>query len=66
MPDVLQINYVRAQEQQNIFPANMPLGLVPSFDYTFDSTGAPTSLPPDDACTVRRAVSQLLVARFWT
>jgi len=49
-----QINYVRAQEQQNIFPANTPLTLVPTYTYDFDSSGNPTTLPPADACTVRR------------
>ena len=50
---MLQIHYVRTVEQQNLFPTDTTLNLVPSFKYVYDSSGAPTSLPAADACRVR-------------
>ena len=42
---------MRASETQNIFPANTPLTLVPSFQYTF-AGGKPMALPTADGCVV--------------
>ena len=50
---LLQVTYVRSSETQNIFPANTPLTLQPSFQYTY-SGGKPTTLPTADACVVSR------------
>ena len=51
---LLQVTYVRSSETENIFPANTPLTLQPSFQYTY-SGGKPTTLPTADACAVSHA-----------
>lgn len=55
-----QIDYSGNNGTVATIPTDTPLGLVPSYIYTYDSTGAPTTLPTADACDVRfRELSDL-------
>ena len=62
-----QIDYSGNNGTVAAFPTNTPLALVPSYIYTYDSTGAPTTLPVDDACEVRlqsRQIRRAALDRF--
>ena len=55
----MQVYYVRAQEQQNLFPTGKALRLVASAKYTYDKHGKP-SQPLTAACTVRLLHRQVM------
>ena len=59
-----QIDYSGNDGTIGDFPTDTPLGLVPSYIYSYDSTGAPTTLPADDACEARFRMPQTCRARL--